>query len=112
MIAHLVISRLFLLLGRRRQKLPNLDLDVMVVHRVLEVLRRTDKAIDDLLDVRVADSEVAILLADSSAARKDFLRVHFVTAHRDFCSLFDGLLLPRLRVDADDIDTDAVFRLL
>ena len=73
MIAHLVVSRLLLLLGRRRQQLSNLDLNFLVVRRVLLVLRRTDKVIDDSLDLRVADSEVAILLATTTTAQKDFL---------------------------------------
>ena len=67
-IAHLVVSRLFLLLGRRRQHLSNLDLHFLVVRRVLVVLRRTDEVIDDSLDLRVADSEVALLLATPAAA--------------------------------------------
>ena len=72
-IAHLVVSRLFLLLGRRRQQLSNLDLNFLVVRRVLAVLRRTDKVVDDSLDLRVADSEVAILLATTTTAQKDLL---------------------------------------
>ena len=73
MIAHLFVSRLLLLLGRRRQQLSNLDLNFLVVRRVVLVLRRTDKVIDDSLDLRVADSEVAILLATTTTAQKDLL---------------------------------------